>query len=62
MDLRHICQEHAKMADQSGVSPLEEIFFGTSPSQVLYSLEVTYAQLMPAQSPNSEEAFEFQVL
>jgi hypothetical protein len=61
MELRRICQEHAKMGERSTAPTLEEIFFSSSPSLVLYHLEVAYALLMPAISPNSEEAFEFQV-
>lgn len=39
---------------------VESIFFESSPSQVLYNLEVIYAQLMPALEPLSDRAFEFQ--
>ncbi|XP_023706840.1 probable ubiquitin carboxyl-terminal hydrolase FAF-X isoform X1 [Cryptotermes secundus] len=39
---------------------VESLFFGTSPSQVLYHLEVMYALLMPALDPLSDKAFEFQ--
>ena len=38
--LRVMCAEHAKLADQSVSSKLEAMFFGPSPSQVLYHLEV----------------------
>ncbi|XP_063224287.1 probable ubiquitin carboxyl-terminal hydrolase FAF-X isoform X9 [Bacillus rossius redtenbacheri] len=47
----------------SGAVPpvsVESLFFGPSPSQVLYNLVVMYALLMPALDPLSEKAFEFQ--
>uniref|UniRef100_T1IZS4 ubiquitinyl hydrolase 1 n=1 Tax=Strigamia maritima TaxID=126957 RepID=T1IZS4_STRMM len=58
--LRALCLDHAKLGDQSLSATLESVFFASSPSQVLYSLEVTYSLLMPALNPMSEEAFEFQ--
>ena len=39
--LRSICAEHSKKIADSTISPqLEALFFGPSPAQVLYSLEV----------------------
>lgn len=56
-----MCAEHVKSGEK-GLSPkLDAVFFGSSPSQVLYNLEVAFALLMPAQNPSSKEAFEFQV-
>ncbi|XP_075236606.1 ubiquitin carboxyl-terminal hydrolase-like faf isoform X2 [Lycorma delicatula] len=40
---------------------VENTFFNSSPSQVLYNLEVMYALLMPALDPLSDKAFEFQL-
>ena len=59
--LQNACREHGKQTDPSNHPTLESIFFDSSPSHVLYSLEVAYALLMPAQTPMSDEAFEFQV-
>ncbi|PSN47507.1 putative ubiquitin carboxyl-terminal hydrolase FAF-X [Blattella germanica] len=72
--LQSLFQNHARagsngvaVIDQGGQSTsslpspsVESLFFGTSPSQVLYHLEVMYALLMPALDPLSEKAFEFQ--
>ncbi|KAI5714812.1 hypothetical protein M8J77_005865 [Diaphorina citri] len=41
-------------------SPVNEVFFSPSPSQVLYNLEVMYAMLMPAVDTLSDKALEFQ--
>ena len=59
--LQNACREQSKEGESSNQPTLESIFFDSSPSQVLYSLEVAYALLMPAQTPMSDEAFEFQV-
>ncbi len=39
--IRTICLEHAKLGDKGTSSKLENMFFGCSPSQVLYNLEVS---------------------
>ena len=59
--MRELCAEHAKSTEKTMSSKLEAMFFGPSPSEVLYNLEVVYSMLMPAHNPLSEEAFEFQV-
>uniref|UniRef100_A0A8D8QPH5 ubiquitinyl hydrolase 1 n=1 Tax=Cacopsylla melanoneura TaxID=428564 RepID=A0A8D8QPH5_9HEMI len=41
-------------------SPVNEIFYSPSPSQVLYNLEVMYAMLMPAVDTLSDKSLEFQ--
>ncbi|XP_052783474.1 probable ubiquitin carboxyl-terminal hydrolase FAF-X isoform X2 [Mya arenaria] len=57
--LRTMCSEHARTG--TGVSQqLETMFFNSSPSQVLYNIEVAYSLLMPSQDPMAEDAFEFQ--
>ena len=38
--MRTICLEHAKLGDKGTSTKLENMFFGCSPSQVLYNLEV----------------------
>lgn len=58
--LKTICLENSKLGDRSPSPTLENIFFGPSPSQVLYTLEVVYTLLMPAHNPMSEEAQSFQ--
>ncbi|KAK7872586.1 hypothetical protein R5R35_013810 [Gryllus longicercus] len=45
--------------DLSSVT-VDNMFFGPSPSRVLYNLMVMYALLMPALDPMSDKAFEFQ--
>ncbi len=59
--MRTTCADHAKSGESGMSTKLEAMFFGPSPSQVLYNLEGVYALLMPAVNPISEEAFEFQV-
>lgn len=59
-NLRSICMEHAKIGDQSLSPSLENIVFSSSPSQVLYNLQVLYSLLMPAHNPMTEKALEFQ--
>ncbi len=39
--MRTMCAEYAKLGDKSMSSKLENMFFGISPSQVLYNLEVS---------------------
>ncbi|CAG2066815.1 unnamed protein product, partial [Timema podura] len=66
--LHTLFQLHARApVDQGTSSPppaaactVDTLFFGPSPSQVLYNLEVMYALLMPALDPLSDKAFEFQ--
>ncbi|KAG1670256.1 putative ubiquitin carboxyl-terminal hydrolase FAF-X [Nymphon striatum] len=58
--LRSLCMDQAKSQDQSVNPALQNVFFGSSPSQILYNLEVVYALLMPALNPMSEEALDFQ--
>nr|CAD7397023.1 unnamed protein product [Timema cristinae] len=66
--LHTLFQLHARTpVDQGTSSPppaaactVDTLFFGPSPSQVLYNLEVMYALLMPALDPLSDKAFEFQ--
>ncbi|XP_064639618.1 probable ubiquitin carboxyl-terminal hydrolase FAF-X isoform X3 [Lineus longissimus] len=58
--LRAMCLDLSKRGEQSLSPTLESLYFATSASQVLYNLEVTYALLMPALNPLSEEAFDFQ--
>ncbi|XP_071839115.1 ubiquitin carboxyl-terminal hydrolase 9X-like isoform X3 [Apostichopus japonicus] len=53
-------QEVCASAAENNTQSLESVFFGTSPSQVLYFLEVVYAMLMPAKAPTGPEAFKFQ--
>ncbi|KAK3596917.1 hypothetical protein CHS0354_031696 [Potamilus streckersoni] len=56
---RNICVEHVKSG--AGVSQvLESMFFNSSPTEVVYNIEVSYSLLMPAADPLSEDAFEFQ--
>uniref|UniRef100_A0A4W5PNF5 ubiquitinyl hydrolase 1 n=1 Tax=Hucho hucho TaxID=62062 RepID=A0A4W5PNF5_9TELE len=58
--LRGVCLDHAKLGE-NGLSPtLDSRFFGPSPSQVLYLIEVVYALLMPASSTLGEDASDFQ--
>ncbi|CAL4062679.1 unnamed protein product [Meganyctiphanes norvegica] len=59
-NLRTICQEQAKLGDQSISPNLENIFFNPSPSTVLYNLQVMYSMLMPAHNPMADTALEFQ--
>ncbi len=43
-ELRKICQEYAKSGGEkpaTGLPTLDDIYFGSSPSQVLYNLEVS---------------------
>ncbi|XP_070538663.1 ubiquitin carboxyl-terminal hydrolase 9X-like isoform X2 [Ptychodera flava] len=58
--IKALCLDHAKLGDQSLSPSLESLFFCSSPSQVLYHLEVVYSLLMPASQPIGEDAFEFQ--
>nr|XP_029496778.1 probable ubiquitin carboxyl-terminal hydrolase FAF-X isoform X1 [Oncorhynchus nerka] len=59
-NLRGVCLDHAKLGE-NGLSPtLDSRFFGPSPSQVLYLIEVVYALLMPASSTLGEDASDFQ--
>ncbi|CAB1329046.1 unnamed protein product, partial [Coregonus sp. 'balchen'] len=58
--LRGVCLDHAKLGE-NGLSPtLDSRFFGPSPSQVLYLIEVVYVLLMPASSTLGEDASDFQ--
>ncbi|XP_076067071.1 ubiquitin carboxyl-terminal hydrolase-like faf isoform X3 [Oratosquilla oratoria] len=59
-NLRNICLEHSKLAEESLSQTLESIFFSTSPSTVLYNLQVLHSLLMPAQNPLTDKALEFQ--
>jgi hypothetical protein len=68
--LRKICAEVALQAttgaDRSPTSgnvptKLDSVFFNQKSTQIWYSLEVTYALLMPAYNTVSEEVCEFQV-
>lgn len=58
--LRAICLDHAKLGDSSLSPSLDSLFFGPSPSQVLYLTEVIYSLLMPAIAPLGEDAIDFQ--
>ncbi|XP_053404353.1 probable ubiquitin carboxyl-terminal hydrolase FAF-X isoform X2 [Mercenaria mercenaria] len=58
---RTICSEHVRSVTGTGMSQqLEAMFFNSSPTQVLYNIEVAYSLLMPSQDPMAEDAFEFQ--
>ncbi|XP_037075311.1 probable ubiquitin carboxyl-terminal hydrolase FAF-X, partial [Pollicipes pollicipes] len=59
--LHAACQEGGERRSASAGAPctLEAIFFSPSPSQVLYSLEVLYSLLMPADGPLSDKCCEF---
>ncbi|XP_064082430.1 probable ubiquitin carboxyl-terminal hydrolase FAF-X isoform X2 [Macrobrachium nipponense] len=59
-NLRTACLEHAKLGEQNASLTLETLVFSTSPSQVLYNLQVLYSLLMPALNPMSDKAMEFQ--
>ncbi|KAK7070589.1 putative ubiquitin carboxyl-terminal hydrolase FAF-X [Halocaridina rubra] len=59
-NLRTACMEHGKHGEQSTSLSLENLFFQSTPSQVLYYLQVMYALLMPAHNPMSDKALEFQ--
>lgn len=41
-NLRAVCMDHTKIVDQSMSPSLESIVFSSSPSQVLYSLQVRH--------------------
>ncbi|XP_067107993.1 ubiquitin carboxyl-terminal hydrolase 9X isoform X3 [Osmerus mordax] len=58
--LRAGCLDHAKLGENSLSPSLDSRFFGPSPSQVLYLIEVVYALLMPASGTLGEEACDFQ--
>ncbi|RXM31625.1 putative ubiquitin carboxyl-terminal hydrolase FAF-X [Acipenser ruthenus] len=58
--LRAICLDHAKLGENSLSPNLDSLFFGPSPSQVLYLTEVVYALLMPASGTLGEDASDFQ--
>ncbi|MCJ8732517.1 hypothetical protein PDJAM_G00212330 [Pangasius djambal] len=59
-NLRAICLDHAKLGESSLSPTLDSRFFGPSPSQVLYLIEVVYALLMPASGTLGEDASDFQ--
>uniref|UniRef100_A0A8C2K255 ubiquitinyl hydrolase 1 n=1 Tax=Cyprinus carpio TaxID=7962 RepID=A0A8C2K255_CYPCA len=59
-NLRAICLDHAKLGENSLSPTLDSRFFGPSPSQVLYLIEVVYALLMPASGTLGEDASDFQ--
>ena len=44
--MRTICLEHTKLGDKGPSTKLENMFFGCSPSQVLYNLEVRFSAFM----------------
>ncbi|XP_052214421.1 probable ubiquitin carboxyl-terminal hydrolase FAF-X [Dreissena polymorpha] len=54
-----VCADHARKGSSMS-QQLEAMFFNTSPTQVIYNIEVAYAMLMPSQDPMSEDAFNFQ--
>ncbi|XP_049853945.1 probable ubiquitin carboxyl-terminal hydrolase FAF-X isoform X1 [Schistocerca gregaria] len=58
--LQALFQSHAHGETSCPSATVDNMFFASSPSQVLYNLEVMYALLMPALDPMSEKAFEFQ--
>ncbi|KAG2456362.1 USP9X hydrolase, partial [Polypterus senegalus] len=58
--LRANCLDHAKLGENSLSPTLDSLFFGPSPSQVLYLTEVVYALLMPASGTLGEDASDFQ--
>ncbi|CAB1346501.1 unnamed protein product, partial [Coregonus sp. 'balchen'] len=58
--LRAVCLDHAKLGENSLSPTLDSRFFGPSPSQVLYLIEVVYALLMPASATLGEDASDFQ--
>ncbi|KAL4220567.1 putative ubiquitin carboxyl-terminal hydrolase FAF-X [Mactra antiquata] len=55
-----ICSEHVRSTGTGTSQQLEAMFFNSSPTQVLYNIEVAYSLLMPSQDPMAEDAFEFQ--
>ncbi|XP_043240414.1 probable ubiquitin carboxyl-terminal hydrolase FAF-X isoform X2 [Amphibalanus amphitrite] len=57
--LQTACQEAGERRPDAPVCSLEGIFFSPSPAQVLYSLEVLYSLLMPADGPLSDKCCEF---
>ncbi|MEQ2196315.1 hypothetical protein XENOCAPTIV_010855 [Xenoophorus captivus] len=57
---RAVCLDHAKLGENSLSPSLDSRFFGPSPSQVLYLIEVVYALLMPASATLGEDASDFQ--
>ncbi|XP_061917685.1 probable ubiquitin carboxyl-terminal hydrolase FAF-X isoform X1 [Entelurus aequoreus] len=59
-NLRAVCLDHAKLGENSLSPSLDSRFFGPSPSQVLYLIEVVYALLMPASAALGEDASDFQ--
>ncbi|XP_019715781.1 ubiquitin carboxyl-terminal hydrolase 9X isoform X3 [Hippocampus comes] len=59
-NLRAMCLDHAKLGENSLSPSLDSRFFGPSPSQVLYLIEVVYALLMPASATLGEDACDFQ--
>ncbi|XP_073726699.1 ubiquitin carboxyl-terminal hydrolase 9X-like isoform X2 [Misgurnus anguillicaudatus] len=59
-NLRAICLDHAKLGENSLSPTLDSLFFGPSPSQVLYLTEVVYALLMPASGTLGDDASDFQ--
>uniref|UniRef100_A0A669CB68 ubiquitinyl hydrolase 1 n=1 Tax=Oreochromis niloticus TaxID=8128 RepID=A0A669CB68_ORENI len=59
-NLRAVCLDHAKLGENSLSPSLDSRFFGPSPSQVLYLIEVVYALLMPASATLGEDASDFQ--
>ena len=58
--LSSVCAEHSNSTDAHVLPPLEEIFFFSSPSTVLYNLQVLYSTLMPANNPLNDKTVEFQ--
>lgn len=57
---RIVCLEHVR-SGATGVSHLlDAMFFNSSPTQVLYNIEVVYSLLMPSMDPMADDAFEFQ--
>lgn len=39
---------------------IDSMFFGASPSQVLYNIEVLYSILVPSYDPNNDKILDFQ--
>ncbi|XP_051782099.1 probable ubiquitin carboxyl-terminal hydrolase FAF-X [Erpetoichthys calabaricus] len=59
-ELQANCLNHAKHGEKSLSPTLDSLFFGPSPSQVLYLTEVVYALLMPASGILGNDASDFQ--
>lgn len=59
-NLKTLCKKCAENVNDTDYgAKFDELFYGSSPTRILYSLGVIYALLMPSRNPLSEEARKF---